>query len=402
MNKVRKKFVVYAMAAVFALLTVLLAIINGINFTMASEDADRVTQMIAGGKGSFGQDGKEPDGSDYKAGPRIGKMGPDSPETPYSARFFTYRFDNDGNCEEIAFRISAFTREDAEALAERLKNERTGWTYLTYRYRVYREGDFTYVTVVDQGREMLPCYRILIISVIGELIGLGACLAFLIIMSRRVTKPIEDADRKQRKFISEAENGFKVPLTVINASAEVIEKENGPSEYTGAIRRQVKRMTELTKQLGAFAIIEEDRDISPCDLSLILLAAADSAEAKAAERGIKTSRDILPDVRIDGNEEALRRAVSELCENALKFALSFIDFSLSSSDGHTVLSVSNDTSLPDGDADQAFDRFTRLENASGVPGSGLGLSYVKDVVKAHNGRLSASVSGGAFTVRITF
>ncbi len=45
MKKVRKQFVICAMAAVFTLLTVLLFIINGVNFTMLAEDADQITQM---------------------------------------------------------------------------------------------------------------------------------------------------------------------------------------------------------------------------------------------------------------------------------------------------------------------------------------------------------------------
>ena len=43
MNKAGKRFVLYALASVFVMLVVLLGIINGINFTMASEDADRLS-----------------------------------------------------------------------------------------------------------------------------------------------------------------------------------------------------------------------------------------------------------------------------------------------------------------------------------------------------------------------
>ena len=53
MNKVRKKFVLYAEIAVFILLTVLLSVINVINFTMSAQDADRVTAMIAAEDGTI-------------------------------------------------------------------------------------------------------------------------------------------------------------------------------------------------------------------------------------------------------------------------------------------------------------------------------------------------------------
>ena len=68
--------------------------------------------------------------------------------------------------------------------------------------------------------------------------------------------------------------------------------------------------------------------------------------------------------------------------------------------GRVRLCQTGDTELNDRPADQIFDRFTRLENAEGVPGAGLGLWKVKEIVKAHNGRQSARVSGGVFTLEI--
>ena len=53
MNKAEKKFRLYAIAVVFILLTVLLAVINGTNFTMAAEDADEITRIISERQGSF-------------------------------------------------------------------------------------------------------------------------------------------------------------------------------------------------------------------------------------------------------------------------------------------------------------------------------------------------------------
>ena len=54
MNKVRRKFVLYAMIAVFVMLTALLGVINGLNFTMAANDADMITERLAAGNGRFG------------------------------------------------------------------------------------------------------------------------------------------------------------------------------------------------------------------------------------------------------------------------------------------------------------------------------------------------------------
>jgi len=64
-----------------------------------------------------------------------------------------------------------------------------------------------------------------------------------------------------------------------------------------------------------------------------------------------------------------------------------------------ILETQNDTDLPDGSVDQVFDRFTTLANAS-EEDLGMGLAYVKDIVKAHKGRVTAAVANGTFTLRI--
>ena len=53
MNKAEKKLIRYAVAAIFVLLFVLLGTINGINFTMAAEDADQLTLRLSEGQGRF-------------------------------------------------------------------------------------------------------------------------------------------------------------------------------------------------------------------------------------------------------------------------------------------------------------------------------------------------------------
>jgi hypothetical protein len=233
MNKVRQNFVLYAMLAVFVLLTILLAIINGINFAMVAEDADRVTQRITSSGGSLDAEPADlPEGSGgiFRGGPgRMGPMGPDSPEIPFTARYFTCHIEKNGTVSFPAFRISAFTTAEASALALTLQNETTGWTRTTYRYRVVRADGAVYVTVLDQGRELLPSYRILFISLIGEIVGLAVSYAFLMWVGRRLFRPLEEADRKQKMFLAEAENEFKIPLTVISTSAEILERENGSS-----------------------------------------------------------------------------------------------------------------------------------------------------------------------------
>ena len=95
-----------------------------------------------------------------------------------------------------------------------------------------------------------------------------------------------------------------------------------------------------------------------------------------------------------------QKALSELAENALKYSLTKANFTLKKQKDRIIILQTNDTDLPDGNIDQIFDKFTTLENAKDKNSTGLGLSFVKDIAKAHNGRVSAKVANGIFYLEI--
>ena len=117
MSKAEKKFRLYAILVIFVLMTVLLCVINGMNFTMASQDADRLTRMIADRQGTLERGETLPGGTQSmkrNGGFRMGPMGPDSPEMNASLRYFTIAFSPDGSeAETIAFRMSAVAESEA-------------------------------------------------------------------------------------------------------------------------------------------------------------------------------------------------------------------------------------------------------------------------------------------------
>ena len=408
MNKAEKKFRIYAILVIFVLLTVLLAVINCINFTMAAKDADELTQMLAERQGSFEHAENAPGGGkqtqprekDFKMGP----MGPDSPEMNSSLRYFTVAFSGKGDkAETVAFHVSAVTEGDAQEWASSLKKESTGWTRGTYRYRVYEKEGKTYVTVIDQGRELLPCYRILVISAVGEALCLVIGWFVLLGIGRKIYAPIEEADRKQKNFIKSANKDFRLPLTIIGGNTELAERKYGPDDETRSTRRQLGKLNELVDKLGTVGIFDDEK-MSPSviPVSEFLNAALDRESENFSSRGIELTANVAPDVMLNADPEAIKKMIDELVGNAQKYALSRASFELNRENGYVLLETKNDTDLPDGSVDQIFDRFTVLGNAKDKEnGAGLGLAYVKEIVKAHRGRVAAEIAGGIFTLRIT-
>lgn len=403
MNKAVRKFVLSAEGAIFVLLTVLLSVINIVNFAMAGDDADHVTQRIEEQQGMFHSNTKppEPRKNNRFRFEGFGNMGPDSPEMDDSLRYFTISFDKDNNADTVVFKMSAISEDEAVSWAESLLSYQTGWTHVNYRYRVYESDDKTFITVIDQGRELLASYRILVISVSGGVILLLLSLVILMVTGRRIFRPIEESDRKQKQFISNVEQEFSVPLTVINANTELIERKYGPDETTNTINKQVRRMTATVRDMSDLAVFEEkDKNISTIRLSDMLSRVIDNRIAEFEKKNVNLTCEIDEDISLEGDDNRMKRALIEIADNAVKFASKEALFSLHKHKNRIILIQENDTDLKDGSCDQVFDRFTMLENSKGTDGIGLGLSYVKQTVLAHNGRVSAKVVKGRFILQI--
>ncbi len=453
MSKARKQFVIYAVISVFVLLTVLLGVINFVNFAMIAEDADEITSILSEKQGSFMTDDRSKTGNGNFPGFIPGEqssgapgepaetteatetaeteddtgstqpdqsgntnpadngqkrgmfenMGPGSPELNESTRYFTYAFDSSGHSKKIAFAISAVSEDEASEWAESLLNSpEVGWTRTSYRYRIYSSEGQTYVTVIDQGRELLPAYRIMIISIIGGALLVLISFAILTMVSKKLFRPLEEADRKQKQFISDVERDFKVPLTVINADTEIIEREHGPDDYTVSIHRQVRQMTTLVKNLGYLAVSERSDELkTKVNLTDMFNELLDSHSEEFRSRNIEVEANIANDVSISGNNNDIYRMINEVITNAVKFARSKVRFSLGFEDERVRIVASNDTELYESaEVEQVFNRFTRLDNAQNIPGAGLGLSYVNEIVKAHNGRVNASLNENEFIISI--
>ena len=408
MNKARFKFIIYAELAIFVLLSVLLSLLNILNFSMASDDADFLTDTIAVNHGSMKKAAKNDSNGSNTPFERWGDkngfnmMSPESPEMRSSLRYFTISFDDeDGKADFVEFRMSAVSKEDAEKWAKSLIGGSTGWSNTTYRYRVYHAKGKTYVTVIDQSRELGPCYRILFISVIGGIVLLSISMLLLLLIGKKLFKPVEEADRKQRQFIARLEKEFKMPLTVINADTEILERKDGSTEVTQSINRQVRKMSGLLKELAELSVFgEENHSVSRTDLSHLLSLTLDIHKKEFEEKGLSLEHEIEDGIDFKGDEQAIRRAFDEIIKNALMYSTGDVTFTLCRKKERISLEQTNKTTLANGSCDQIFDRFTRLENSADTEGSGLGLSYVRDIVKSHNGRISAKVVSGVFRLKI--
>ena len=338
---------------------------------------------------------KEP----FKPGP----MGPSSPEMKFSTRYFTVSFDDNNNPKIVSLNISAFNENDAISLAKSLKSKTKGWTNVYYRYNVYQIKNTTYVTVIDQGREMLPSLRVLYASIIGSIVGLLITFIVLLIVSKKLVHPIEEADRKQKQFMLDASRELKNPITVIDSDIKIIENQFGENEETKSIDKQVKKLNTLSKNLNTIAILSEYKEEISDNVNLSNT--VNEIKQKYIElfknNSINLNINVEKDLIIEGKDELVRKLINELFDNATKYSNSYCNFDIYKKENRIVIEEYNDSyNIPTGSLDRVFDKFYRLENSNDKKGTGLGLSIVKDIVNTLNGRVYATGNNGEFRIKI--
>ena len=411
-NKLRKKFIVTAMLAVFGLLTAILLVINFVNFALVAEDADKVLQQIVDGGGQFGQQppqmgqGAQPneqsDGQTFEQGDRR-PFGPNSPEIGQTTRFFTATFDESGNVVGVDMHLNAVTQEEAADWADSLKGGKGGWTRTYYRYTVWTDQAGTHVTVIDQSRELLPSYRVLIASLAGGAVGLAVTFLALLGISKAVVKPIEQSDRRQKQFVADASHELKNPITVIDTSRHVIELRDGESEESHAIGKEVGRLTQLVAGLDKLLLEEQSApDKKEFDLSALTAEIASPYQRLFEQKGKTFEADVAQGLRYTGDPLKIGDLINIALDNALAYSQSQAALRLSKEGERLTLTASNDApEVPDGPMDSVFERFYRSETVkeSGIEGNGLGLAVAKEIVAAHGGRIWATGENGRFVLR---
>jgi len=130
----------------------------------------------------------------------------------------------------------------------------------------------------------------------------------------------------------------------------------------------------------------------------------------AEDAGLDLRGDIAEGVVIKGHRQLLGQAIANLLDNAVKHSCRSaggdggqMQLSLALDDGAAVLSVADSgPGIAPKDRDRVLERFVRLDDSRGTPGSGLGLSLVAAVAKLHGARLSLGDNAPGLKVSLSF
>jgi signal transduction histidine kinase len=220
---------------------------------------------------------------------------------------------------------------------------------------------------------------------------------------------LEEASHRQQRFVADASHELRSPVAAIRTELEVAQRTAHAEDWPAVAERllaEEARLEAVIEDLLLLASLDEvgsRGEQVPIDLVEL---AEEEARRRAPERaGVAIEVEPGPAALVLGNRTQLRRAVTNLLDNAGRHARTTVRVAVHHRDGRVRLLVDDDgPGIPEEDRDRVFERFTRLDahraRDGATGGAGLGLSLVRRIAQLHHGTASVDDAplGGARVV----
>jgi signal transduction histidine kinase len=216
--------------------------------------------------------------------------------------------------------------------------------------------------------------------------------------------------QKKTDFVSNVSHELKTPLTSIRMFAEMMQSGNAAEDkrpqYLRIIVAEAERLTRLINNVLDFARLERKQkryDFRPLDLHAVLARTWEGHELHLREQGFTTRWQAAPPpYPVRGDEDALAQILVNLLSNAEKYSTDRKEIEIHSYLTENSVHVSvldRGTGVPAGEETKIFEAFYRAHDslASGIQGSGLGLTLAQRIAKEHGGEITyhAREGGGS-------
>ena len=222
-----------------------------------------------------------------------------------------------------------------------------------------------------------------------------------------------ESENKLRRFVADASHELRTPLTAIRGFAELhrqgaVSGEEKTKELISRIEGESIRMSSLVEDLLLLARLDQARelDFEPVDLNTLIVEVVASAKAAGPDHPIELN---LPqeELFVLGDSRRIHQVVANLLANARTHTPlgTKINVTARQTLAEVIIEVAdNGPGLSKSDQERIFERFFRADPArvrNSGEGSGLGLSIVDAVMKAHGGYVSVKSDldkGATFTL----
>lgn len=212
---------------------------------------------------------------------------------------------------------------------------------------------------------------------------------------------LEKSFKQEKQFTADVSHELRTPLAVMISQSEyAIEDPEYREKALEVMNREARRMSGLVNKLLTLSRSDAGRltpDKENLQLSEICEMVAQQQTESAAFKGISIETDIAENICILADESMIIRILLNLMDNAVKYGRENgkVRLSLVEDNGFAVCAVEDDgIGIAEGELDRIWERFYRADVSRSEEGSGLGLSMVAALVKAHGGRAEVTSTEG--------
>jgi signal transduction histidine kinase len=203
---------------------------------------------------------------------------------------------------------------------------------------------------------------------------------------------LQEAVEHERRFVADASHELRTPLALLRTELDLaLRRPRSREELESALRSAAEETQRLSRLADDLLLIAR-ADQGPLPIRAEPVAARDllaDAATRFANRASSLGREIRvepTELQVDADPLRAGQALVNLVDNALTYGAGAVELSAERQDGLVELHVRDaGAGFPEEFRPRAFDRFSRADEARSGGGSGLGLSIVELVARAHGG-----------------
>ncbi len=244
----------------------------------------------------------------------------------------------------------------------------------------------------------------------------GVLLGYVV--SHQDISRFKELDEARRQFIRNVSHQFRTPVATLNAQAHVMQyipQSEQTQRYLAMMQEQIGTLTKLIEDIIAMTVLDSGEivrtweRVSLAELTFTML---DRYSQNAEKAGVTLAmgEEAPPTLCVQGDRGRLMEALGKIVDNALKFTPAGGHITLHTGsvrqderDWATLRVQDTGPGIPTDEQDKVFERFFqgRLAESGHTPGTGLGLSFAWEVLRAHGGQITLeSPAGEGLTVTL--